>query len=190
MNREELDQPSRDSEVAELKKQFEVRKKDWPSGFVAGQIKSVEFTNWNGMEVPLSFIFEDYNPTMHASGKLDGQYVCVITNISAATSADTYQPPILSRLAVDDARFRLKNNQKQLDFLQYWLATTNQWLADTDSKLTNDFLAALADPRTSGRYPLGSDRRKRFIVMAVVLLAAFSLPLFLYRQAQRVGQTK
>jgi len=51
MNREQLDKPAYDLMVANRREDFDIRKSKWKNGFVAGEFKSLQQTNWNGMEV-------------------------------------------------------------------------------------------------------------------------------------------
>ena len=184
LDREQLDKSHNGPWLVRLKADWKRRQTEWPPGFMAGQFKASLFTNLNGMDIPLSFVFEDYDPRLLAPGKLLDRYAAVFTNIMPAPADQSYRPPLLSKIVVTDSRVRFRDDNKQVDKLLYRLKTNDHWMAVSDPFLTNRLFALSTDPQFTARYPLESVKRKRLIIMGLLLLVTFVVPVLLYRKAR------
>jgi hypothetical protein len=181
INREQLDKPS-DSRMRLWKEDLEERKTRWTNGFVAGELRASNFTNWHGMTLPLAFVFDDFDPRLTASGKLADRYAGTITNVMDAPPGQSYQPEVLAQLKVFDSRIRFRDDKRQIDAMAYMLPS-NTWMSANDPRITQAFRNLLKDP-DSARFPTAAIRSRRMVAIFVFVLLTLGLPILLYRHAQ------
>ena len=118
--RPELDLPDDRAALVEWQSELQVRKIRWHDGAVAGQLKTGAFTNANVFNVPLEFTFNTFLP----SGKSRRTYEATITNIAtkqihSGFSTNAFLPPVLSKLAVQDTRFRFRDQATNVNNIYY-----------------------------------------------------------------------
>ena len=184
MERLELDSSSGDSRIADWRKQLQDKKLYWTNGFVAGKLESGNFTNRNGIVIPLSFSFKAFHPRW--SRKLHGlrwQYDGVITNLADLPPSEAFRPPIIAPLRIQDSRFRFRDATRAIDGINY--VTTNAWPQRDSAEMKRRFQAALGGRDISPRLGYRSARMKRLGVTLGFMLVALSLPVFLLWRAKK-----
>ena len=181
MNREQLDRPS-DSRIRLWKEEQQTRKTYWTNGFVAGELRASNFTNWHGMTLPLAFVFDDFNPVLASPEKLRDRYACTITNVMDAPPGQSYQPAVLAKLRVIDSRIRYRDEKVQIDSTVYFLPS-NIWITANDPRLKKTFQSLLTS-QDSARFLTAATRRRRIVLMLIFVLLALALPALLYRHAR------
>jgi len=183
MERPELDSPSGDPWIKKWKSELQERRKNWTNGFVAGKLESGDFTNQNGLSIPLSFSFQAFHPQwVH---KLRWKYDGIVTNVTSLTSGESFQPPIISVVGAEDSRFRFRDANKSLDGVNYPVTATNSWPPHDSLDKQKLLQAGLASREVSARFVYGDVRNKRIIIITMVMIFALSLPVFLFLNATR-----
>jgi hypothetical protein len=183
MERPELDSPSGDVWIKKWKGELQERKVYWTNGFVAGRLESSDFTNRNGLVIPMAFSFKAFHPRwIH---KLRWQYDGVITNITDLSASESFQPPIISVVGAEDSRFRFRNANKTLDGINYPVTATNRWPPHDSPDKQKQMQAGLASSEVSARFVYSDVRNKRILIIAILMLFALSLPAFLYWSAKK-----
>jgi hypothetical protein len=182
LNRPEIDFPSDDVEAASLKADLEDRKINWKNGLVAGDLLCSMFTNKGGLQFPLSFTFTSY----HAYHKLvNRQVVGFVTNIDILHSNEQFSPPVISRLRVEDSRFRALD--LGVESINYQITNINMWRSTNDQQLIEEFSAVKVNALDSGHFKASAVHDKRVAMVVVVLLIGSTLPLILYLRSRNKG---
>jgi hypothetical protein len=182
MDRADLDKASGDKRIAEWKQDLQLRK-SVPDEYMVGEVQTSDFTNQNGLKVPLSFSFKSFRPDIGTHPRKD--CIGTVTNLTDMTDQESFQPPIITRLSVTDTRFRFRDATRSVDELNYGLMPGGKWPPHDSFELRSELEARLGYMPASAK-PLPRDVRMRRLVLAgVFLLAALFLPVYLYRLAQR-----
>jgi len=183
MERPELDVPSNDSWIADWRNQLQDKKLYWTNGFVAGLLESGNFTNRNGVEIPLSFSLKAFWPRWSRElHRLRWQYEGMITNVVDLSSNEVFRPPISAPLRVQDSRFRFRDATRAVDGINY--VATNAWLPRDSIEMQRRFQAA-REGEGSRRFELHSTRMKRPGATLCFSLVSLSLPVFLFWRAKK-----
>lgn len=185
MDRLELNAPSGEAWFPKWKKELQQRREDWVDGFVAGKLESGSFTNQNGLEIPQAFTFNAFHPKwLSQMKKVRWKYVGIVTNVFSSNLApvETFQPPIVSVVQVEDSRFRFRDATRAVNGINYPLTGKN-WPARTSAEKEQEFQADINNPEFSARF-YSAVPYKRLGVL-VFVIASFILPLFLYLSSKR-----
>jgi hypothetical protein len=170
--RPELDLPDDRAALVEWQSELQVRKIRWHDGAVAGQLKTGAFTNANVINVPLEFTFNTFLP----SGKSRRTYEATITNIAtkqihSGFSTNAFLPPVLSKLAVQDTRFRFRAQATNVNNIYYKLQDVGGlWQPRDSTNLTIYYLNSFAHGKRH-RFSIFSENTKRYILVGVFLTA-------------------
>jgi hypothetical protein len=183
MNRPELDTASGDQWVAKWKDELNTRN-SFTNGFLDADINTDDFTNRNGVEIPLFFSWRDFNPHW-LNGGLRCQYNGIVTNVTDLSPSETFLPPVLGSLGVNDSRFRYRDAKRALDGINYRVTIATSWKPRNSPQLKEQFKAGLSGIGASPRNMPSEIRKKRLVAAAVVLFFALFLPVFLYMVAKR-----
>ena len=189
-SRPELDASLGDNWIAQLKHDLVFRKSKWKDGMLYADLDTVDFTNKNGFEIPMSFDFTIFDHQFYHVGAvyypgvknltntsqiIHWHYKFNVTNIGDLPANTTFQPPILSRkVFVMDSRFRMADKDRALNMINYMLDRTNNWLPIDSPNLIGQFKAGVGDREVSGR-PIPSDIRKRRIAFTALFAIVFLL---------------
>ncbi len=163
-------------------KQLQERKALWPDGFIAGNFEVFNYTNYDGLEVPLRFSLKVFSPELMSNDKLSQTFQGVVTNVVALT-VGSFSPPILSRLRVDDERPRFSSRKKKIDSVTYTLSPGKEWPAKDSQSVMRLFHAFFVAPWTDRTY-YASQRTKRIIVMAAFIGLSVLFPIVMYRMSR------
>ena len=170
----ELDRPELDKGEESMQRaregQLQKRKTLWPGGFVAGIFQVSGSTNYHGIELPLRFSLQVFNPQLKNDDKLFRKFEGIVTNLTEADSSHFSLPPILSTLSVIDERRRYDGPTKKKTDTQYNLKPGDEWYSRDAPLFTNLFAAGLQSPASDkARYV--SKHTKMTITLAALLLS-------------------
>jgi hypothetical protein len=189
LDRLELNKPFDDKWVESLKRDVLDRDNMYKDAAVAGELTPANFTNAYGFEVPLTFDFRVFIPTMIKSDHVRRLYSGMVTNIAVLSESVSFRPPISANMHVHDSRFRHRDNAHQLDEIIYPMATDGHWMATNDAILTTNYNDQLQWV-SSKRFNYGHATLVRFIGTIVMALTAASLPIFfLWRFIRRKSRS-
>jgi hypothetical protein len=183
MDRAELDQPSVDLAVSRWRTELQQRKTLWQEGEVNAELLTSDFTNRNGLTVPLAFDFRTFLAGWH-DGRIRMHCIGTVATLKDLSAEQAFRPPILGFLDVTDSRLRKRDALRALDDISYMLSATNKWPERNAPEITGHFLAGFSSKAVSGKYQPAAARRKRYIATGVLLLAMVLFPLYLYRLAK------
>ncbi len=108
------------------------------SGFLGARFTVTSTTNFNGVEVPLTFEAVTYGfPDRSKSVITNMIFVGKVLRIGHSTYS-SYLPPIEQTLAVVDYRFKSSGSRARVDCLKYFV-TDSTWPSDKDPKLVKEF---------------------------------------------------
>lgn len=182
MARPELDAPSSDSWIAEWRNQLKEKKLYWTNGFVAGELESGNFTNLNGIAMPLSFSCKVFWPRWSKKlNRLRWLYEGVVTNLVDLPPDEAFRPPINAPLRVLDSRFRSRSTA--IDGII--CVTTNAWPQRDSSEMQKRFQAVRSAKEISPGFEPRNVRRKRLVAAWCFLLISLSVPVFLFWRAKK-----
>jgi len=177
MERPELNSPSSDVWIEKWEKELQERREYWVNGFVAGKLESRNFTNQNGLAIPMAFSFKAFHPRWKGN-QLRHLFEGVVTNLASMPPGESFQPPIISAIRAEDSRFRFRDAKRALNGINYPLTATNKWPPRTSAENEREFKAALASPEFSGRYHSAGPRKRVVLVGMFALISVVLLRLF------------
>lgn len=182
MERPELELSSALSLIPNWKEQLQKRRSEWSNGFVAGKLQTSNATNSNGMLIPLTFSFTAHHPRWAKRfDQVRWRYEGTITNLASLAVGETFLPPIIAPLHVQDSRFRSRDATRAIDVINY--VVTNSWLPRDSVELQTRYKAALGD--TSPRVVYSSARSRRILVVLIFAVVSLSVPVILFRRAKK-----
>jgi hypothetical protein len=163
-----------------LEEQLEKRKMLWPDGFVAGTFHVSENTNYDGVELPLEFSLDVFNPQLKNKDKLSRAFEGIVTNLTRIDLSSSPSLPILSELLVSDERMRYESSTKIKTDVHYHLKPGGNWLSRDAELVTNLFEAGLHS-HASDRNRYYSKRTKTIVIRtALILSLAFPIIIIIY----------
>ena len=150
-------------------------------GDVVASVRTGDYTNQNGLTIPLSFTIEVFLPAMASDDHVRRRYIGSVTNIGGLSLDETFRPPIFAMLRVRDSRFRYRSDSHQVNEINYKLLAKEEWKSTNNANLQREFLFAKQSSRTR-RFKPGYHTKIRLAGVATFLLISIVIPMIVYRR--------
>lgn len=170
-NRPELNNANSDEWFKRWNGQMEERKR-WINGMVIGVLDSSNFTNHNGVNIPLNSSLAVYVPKSTTPDKTRRLYSIEVDSVADLNDENVFRPPLMGkRILVDDSRFRSTSKTHKVDEVYYKLKTNDVWKSKDDPELKAYFDSYLISNSTKIIEP-GHQGRIRKIAVSTFLVGS------------------